>query len=72
MKLAIFSTAKKKKKNETKPMRVSESISKINASIKLTLDIFQNFAYVSSHLRLKSFALKGDCTISAKVKKPRN
>ena len=55
VKLTTFSTAKKVK-NEAKPMRDSESKLKIKIRIKVTSDTFQNFTYVSSHLRLKSFA----------------
>ena len=65
MKLITFSSAKKTKK-EIKPMRDSESTSK--AKGKFTLDIFQNFAYVSSYLDLKSISGKRDCKISSKVK----
>ena len=52
----LFFRQPKKSKNETKPMRDSERKLKIKIRIKVSSDIFQNFAYFSSHLRLKSFA----------------
>ena len=36
------------------------------------LDSFQNFAYVSSHLHLKSFAWERDCPISSKLETSQN
>ena len=38
---------------------------------EVTLDSFPSFAYVSSYLRLKSFAWKRDCAISSKLQIPR-
>ena len=66
MKLITFSSAKKTK-NETKPMRYSQTASKKKRD-KVTLDIFPNLTYVSSYLHLKSTSWKRDCTISLKVK----
>ena len=40
----------------------SERTFKIN--VKVTLDGFRNFAYVSSYLHLKSFEWKRDCPMS--------
>ena len=37
---------------------------------KVTLESFENFAYVSSYLHLKSFAWKRDYAISQELKIP--
>ena len=44
----------------------SERTFKIKARLPWT--VFENFAYVSSYLHLKSFAWKRDCPISSKLR----
>ena len=47
----------------------SERTFKIKARLPWT--VFENFAYVSSYLHLKSFAWKRDCPISSKLQTSR-
>ena len=42
----------------------------IKNKVKVTLDSFRNFVYVSSYLRLKRFSWKRDYVISQKVQMP--